>query len=132
MMSLYNAKYPNLELIEYKFRQILNNDEEWKKKVEEAWEKNRYIYPDYEVIVFPQVWGSTNTAFDVCEDGSPAIGGCAMTKAYTVVVKETLTETYGVFVDDKACYIVDNPSNEFYKDLSEHNIKSRSEAKKAY
>lgn len=132
MMSLYNAKYPNLELIEYKFRQILNNDEEWKKKVEEAWEKNRYIYPDHEVIVFPQVWGSTNTAFDVCEDGSPAIGGCAMTKAYTVVVKETLTETYGVFVDDKACYIVDNPSNEFYKDLSEHNIKSRSEAKKAY
>lgn len=131
-MSLYNAKYPNLELIEYKFRQILNNDEEWKKKVEEAWEKNRYIYPDYEVIVFPQVWGSTNTAFDVCEDGSPEIGGCAMTKAYTVVVKETLTETYGVFVDDKACYIVDNPSNEFYKDLSEHNIKSRSEAKKAY
>lgn len=131
-MNLYNVKYPNLELIEYKFRQILNGDEEWKKKVKEVREKNRYIYPDYEAIVFPQVWGSTSTAFDVCEDGSPAIGGCAMTKAYTVVVKETLTETYGVFVDDKACYIVDNPSNEFYKDLSEHNIKSRSEAKKAY
>ena len=132
MSGLYNVKYPNLELIEYKFRQILNDDEEWKKKVMEAREKNRYICPDYEAIVFPQVWGSTNTAFDVCEDGSPVIGGCAMTKAYTVVVKETLTETYGVFVDDKACYIVDNPSNEFYKDLSERNMKSLSEAKKAY
>ena len=131
-MSLYNVKYPNLELIEYKFRQILNNDEEWKAKVNDAWEKNRYIYPDFEVIVFPQVWGSTNTAFDVCKDGSPAIGGCAMTKAYTVVVKETLTETYGIFVDDRVCYKVDNPSDEFYKDLSERNMKSLSEAKKAY
>ena len=131
-MSFYDAKYPNLELIEYKFRQLLNRDEEWKKKVRDAREKNRHIYPDYEAIVFPQIWGSTNTAFDVCKDGSPAIGGCAMTKAYTVVVKETLTETYGIFVDGEACYMVDNPSDEFYKDLSERNMKSLSEAKDVY
>ncbi len=131
-MSLYNVKYPNLELLVYQFKQVLNQDGEWVGKIKAAREERRHVFPEFDVTVFPQIWGSTSTAFDVCEDGSLALGGSAMTKAYTVVVKETLTETYGVFVDDRLCYIVDNPSSEFYKDLSDRNMKRLSEAKKAY
>nr|DAK01111.1 MAG TPA: hypothetical protein [Caudoviricetes sp.] len=128
----YNVKYPNLELLVYQFKQMLNQDEKWVEKIKEIKKKNPYTFPEFDIIVFPQIWGSTSTAFDICEDGSPAIGGCAMTKAYTVVIEETLTETYGVFVDDKPCYMVDNPSDEFYRNLSERNMKSLSAAKKSY
>lgn len=132
---LSNPKYPNLELIEYIFKQYLNANEDWKEKIKELREKSefpRFLHPDFDVTVFSQVWGSTCTAFDVCEDGSAAIGGQAMTKAYTVVIKETLTETYGVFVDGRPCYVVDNATEEFYKDLSERTMKSLSMARKSY
>lgn len=33
MRMLNNPKYPNLELIEYKFKQYLNENKEWKEKV---------------------------------------------------------------------------------------------------
>ena len=131
-MSLYNVKYPNLELLIYQFKQMLEQDEKWVERIKESKKKNPYMFPEFDVIVFPQLWGSTSTAFDICKDGSPAIGGCAMTKAYTVVIEETLTETYGVFVDNKPCYMVDNPSDEFYQNLSERNMKSLSAAKKSY
>ena len=135
-MALYNAKYPNLELIEYKFHQLLDKNENWINKIRNYKEQNpsgaRYIMPEFDVIAFPQVWGSTVTAFDVCPDGSPAIGGCAMTKAYTVIVKEKLTETYGVFVDDQFCYLVINPSDNFFIDLKNRNMSSISKAKGRY
>ena len=132
---LNNPKYPNLELIEYKFKQYLNENKEWKEKVKKIKEKSefpQFLQPDFDVIVFSQIWGSTYTAFDICKDGSPAMGGQAMTRAYTVVIKETLTNTFGVFVDDKPCYVVDNATDEFYKDLSERNVKSLSMARKNY
>lgn len=131
-MSFYDAKYPNLELIEYKFKQMLFDDEEWKKKAKKLRDTNKYLYPDFDVIVFSQIWGSTCTAFDVCEDGSAAMGGQAMTKAYTVVIKETITETYGVFINDKPCYKVTDAKDEFYSDLAERNMKSLSLARKFY
>lgn len=127
-----NPKYPNLELIEYKFLQLLNQSEEWKEKVIELRKENKYARPEFEVIVFPQVWGSTNTAFDVCEDGTPSVGGCAMTKAYTTVIEETLTKTYGIFIGEKACYKVTDASDAFFSDLSDRNMASLSEAKEKY
>lgn len=131
-MSIYNPEYPNLGLIEYMFWLQLNNDEEYKKKVKGLRDKNPYVRPDIDVVVFSQIWGSTCTAFDVCEDGSPALGGQAMTRAYTTVIKETLTGTYGVFIDNRPCYLVTNPTDEFYADLSERNMASLSVAKKRY
>ena len=128
-----NPKYPNLELIEYKFKQYLYTDDEWKEKVKKLKEGSkfpRFLQLDFDVNVFSQTWGSTNTAFDICKDGSPAIGGSAMTKAYTVVIREDLTETYGVFVDEKLCYVVSNATEEFYKDLSERSMESLSTARK--
>lgn len=78
------------------------------------------------------MWGSTCTAFDICEDGSPALGGCAMTEAYTVVIHERLTDTYFVFVNNRLCYYVEDANQTFLDDLKEHNIKPLSEAKKVY
>lgn len=127
--------YPNLELIEYQFRQALGKSEDWKNKVDEIRKRSefpQFIQPGFDVVVFSQTWGSTCTAFDRCKDGTAAVGGNAMTRAYTVVIKETLTETYGIFVDGRPCYMVDNPSGEFYRDLSERNMKSFSQAKKFY
>lgn len=131
-MSLMNPKYPNLELIEYKFMQMLTNDEEWKKRVEELKKQNCYLRPDFSVTVFSQMWGSTCTAFDVMPDGSPAIGGCAMTREYTTVIEETLTNTFGVFIGDRPCYKVSDAPDEFYADLAEKNMASLSVAKKRY
>lgn len=135
-MSFTNPEYPNLQLIEYMFRQLLVFDEKWKnifqKIKQENEQKNRYIQPNFSVTVFPQVWGSTCTAFDICPDGSPAMGGDAMTTAYTTVVRETNTEHYGVYIGNKLCYIVDNPTDEFYEDLKNHNMASLSVAKKRY
>lgn len=126
------AEYPNLELMEYIFKQTLASDEEWKKKFEEIKKEKKYAFLDIDVKVFPQIWGSTCTAFDVMKDGSPAIGGCAMTKAYTAVFHERLTDTYAVFVDDKPCYKVDDAPPVFFEDLKNCNMKSLSEAKKCY
>lgn len=127
------ANYPNLELMEYQSFIVIKNSEELLKKFEDAKAKQgRFTRVDFTAEVFIQMWGNTNTAFDVCPDGSPTIGGCAMTEAYTVVMHERTTDVYFVFVDNKLCYYVENANQVFLTDLKEHNIKSLSEAKKAY
>lgn len=126
------AEYPNLELMEYMFKQTLASDDEWKKKFEEIKKERKYALLEIDVKVFPQIWGSTCTAFDVMKDGSPTMGGCAMTKAYTAVFHEHLTDTYVVFVDGKPCYKVDNAPPVFYEDLESCKMKSLSAANKYY
>lgn len=130
-----NPTYPNLELIEYQFKALLEKSEDWRNKVDEKKKKGefpQFLQPSFDVIVFSQIWGSACTAFDLCKDGTASISGQSMTKEYTVVIKETLTDTYGIFVGGKPCYMVDNPKDEFYKDLSTRNMKSLSQAKKFY
>ena len=125
--------YPNLELMEYKAFINFKNNKELSKKFEEAKEKRgRFAGYDFVAEVFTQMWGSTYTAFDICEDGTPTLGGCAMTEAYTVVIHERLTDTYFVFIDNKLCYYVENANQTFLNDLKEHSIKPLSEAKKVY
>lgn len=125
--------YPNLELMEYKAFIAFKDNEELSKKFEEAKEKHgRFAGFDFVAEAFTQVWGSTCTAFDICEDGSPALGGCALTEAYTVVIHERLTDTYFVFVNNRLCYYIEDANQTFLDDLKEHNIKPLSEAKKVY
>lgn len=127
------TSYPNLELMEYKSFIAFKNNEELSKKFEEANEKRgRFAGFDFVAEVFTQIWGSTCTAFDICEDGSPAIGGDAITEAYTVVIHERLTDIYFVFVNNRLCYYVENANQIFLDDLKEHKIKSLGEAKKVY
>lgn len=126
-----NPRYPNLELIEYKAKQALAQDPEFKAALEEKCKFMR-VHPEFDLLVFPQVWGSTCTGFDVCSDGSPAIGGCAMTKEYTTVVHELVTDCYCIFFGDRACYKVTNANEDFINDLKNRNMVSLSQAKKRY
>lgn len=126
------AAYPNLELLEYIAQSMMRSDEGFQKLMEEKRKKTRYLRPEWEAVVFPQIWGSTNTGFDVTEDGNPVMGGCAITKAYTTVMHERVTETYLVFFDGRLCYKVDNPSEMFYEDLKNGSLASLSEAKEKY
>lgn len=128
------TSYPNLELLEYKAKQLLAQDKEFLAAVEAYKKENntKYAYFDFNVTMFPQVWGSTCTGFDVAADGSPAIGGAAMTKEYTTVFHETLTESYIVCFGNRPCYKVTNPNEDFINDMQKHRVVGLSEAKGRY
>ena len=114
------ARYPNLELIAYKVMLYYKNC--FGKDILES---------NLDFEMFPQIWGSTCTAFDECKDGSPAVGGCAMTKAYTVLVYDG--EHCWVFIGNDLCYRVDAPFTQtFLEDVSRKCIKGLRESKKYY
>lgn len=131
-MSLYNVAVPNLELLLYKAQQLLAHDEEFIKALKERKDELNHLSVDFDVIVFSQVWGNTCTGFDVTPDGSPAVGGCAMTKEYTTVIHETVTDCYCVFFGDRPCYKVTNANQNFHEDLMKRQMASLSEAKERY
>ena len=114
--------FPNLELLVYRAKLMLQNDEDYKAKLA-AVPKHR---PDFSVIVFPQTWGSTALGFD------GDFGGQAITRAYTTVVHESLTGTYIVFFGDRPAYKVQDATDQFFTDLSERNLKSTSQAAMCY
>lgn len=128
------TRYPNLELLEYKAKQLLSQDKEFLSAVEAYKKENntKHAAFDFDTTMFPQVWGSTCTGFDVAADGSQAIGGSAMTREYTTILCETLTGSYIVCFGDRPCYKVTNPSEDFFKDMWQHHMVSPSEAKGRY
>jgi len=119
--------YPNLELLEYKVLMTLKNYDKFCNPIQK---KKGFI--EFEAIVFPQWWGSTCTGFDVTKDGTPSVGGSAMTKEYTVVFHELTTDIYVVCFGNCPCYIVDNANSQFFEDLNMRRMKSLSEAKEFY
>lgn len=128
------TRYPNLELLEYKVKQLLSQDKEFLSAVE-AYKKDynkKSAAFDFDTTMFHQVWGSTCTGFDVAEDGSQAIGGSALTKEYTTILCETLTGSYIVCFGDRPCYKVTNPSEDFFNDMRQHRMVGLSEAKGRY
>lgn len=132
-----DAKYPNLELIDYKARLYLSKDEKWKEKFDKIKENYRFIIrPNLHAVVFSQLWGSTCTGFDIIvhDDGTtePAFGGAAMTEAYTTVMHESYTDYYLVFIGDKLCYVVDEPNEAFLDDLKERQLAGLSRAREIY
>lgn len=128
------TSYPNLELLEYKAKQLLAQDEEFLAAVEAYKKENhtKYARYDFNVTMFPQVWESTCGGFDVATDGSPAISGAAMTKEYTTVFHETLTGSYVIFFGNHPCYKVTNPNEDFLHDLMHHSMASLMEAQGRY
>lgn len=131
-MSLYNAAVPNLELLLYKAQQLLAHDEEFIKALQKRKDELNHLTVDFDVIVFSQVWGNTCTGFDITPDGSPTIGGCAITKECTTVIHETVTDCYCVFFGDRPCYKVTNANQNFHEDLMKRQMASLSEAKERY
>lgn len=127
-----NARYPNLELLEYKAIMYLSRDKEFVRILDEKKRDNKYVYEEIDAVMFPQVWGSTCTGFDVTEDGIPAWCGGAMTKEYTTVLHELATDTYIIFFGEKMCYKVTNANAKFFEDLQKRRMASLSEAKRRY
>ena len=128
------TSYPNLELLEYKAKQLLSQDKEFLSAVEAYKKENntKYACFNFDTTMFPQVWGSTSTGFDVAEEGYPVIGGSAMTKEYTTILHETLTESYIVCFGDRPCYKVTNPTEDFRNDMRQQYMVGRREAKRRY
>lgn len=124
-------KYPNLELIEYIF----------KEKVERHFDFGDGMRKNFTCTIlqmFPQAWATTATGFDwgnVCS-------GQAFTDKYTTVIrlgwwykdKDTNTweisfeKMYGVFFGDRLAYICYNPNKKFEEDLGKLCMKSQRES----
>lgn len=120
---------PNLELLEYQVKLIINNDINIREKIKSFYESKGFstknIVGDITCEVFMQTWGSTATAFG-------GMGGQMMTDAYTTVFHEQISDTYIVFIDNQLCYQVDNPNETFLKDLEKRHLKSLREAHEYY
>jgi len=67
-------------------------------------------YPDVEMYMFPQIWGSTALGFG-------GAGGQAITTAYTTVVTDIHYGYYGVFFGEGLAYLVAKPNHDFFEDL---------------
>lgn len=123
---------PNLELLLYKAQTLLAKDEKFVAAVNAKKDNKQFFGLDFTVEVFPQMWGSTCTGFDVMPDGSPVMSGSAMTEAYTTIIHERQTDCYVVFFGDRACYKVENANQAFFDDKQQHIMASLSVAKNRY
>ena len=123
------TKLPNLELLLFKASLYFQQDEEFLLKARNL---KKYETLDFEVETFPQLWGSTCTGFDITEDGMNVFGCSALTKEYTTVVHEEITDSYLVFFGDRPCYAVHKPTKEFYEDMTERRLVSLSKSKERY
>lgn len=86
-------------------------------------------FPHFDTFI--QMWGSTCLGFDVDDSGNSMFGGQMMTEAYTTIVELSLT-LFIVCFDEEPCYAVTNPTNEFYEDIRNRRMVSKSEAGKRY
>lgn len=100
-------KLPCLPLIEERFVRA----------VKEHLAKDMKYYPDIEMYMFPQMWGSTALGFG-------GIGGQAMTTAYTTVVADVGYQWYGVFFGEGLAYLVSDPNDAFFEDLRRGRMES--------
>ena len=101
---MFNRELPCLPLImERHFNEVRSISEEYK-------------YPEIEMYMFPQTWGSTSLGFG-------GIGGQAMTTAYTVVVNDYNDGYCSVFFGDQLAYLIKNPNQLFYEDMKKCSMK---------
>ena len=105
---------PNLELLEYKSKNILRQiDNEKYKKLN--------LVAD----VFLQTWASTALGFG-------GIGGQAISEAYTTVFGDVLKNVYVIFFGNSLAYIVENPTEKFFTDLKFRMLASVDKSKIIY
>lgn len=98
--------YPNLELLDYKARIALREKD-----------SEKYARVELQADVFLQNWSSTALGFG-------GIGGQALSDAYTTVFSDILKDVYVVFFGNRMAYMVEEPTEEFYKDLKERRLAS--------
>lgn len=93
------TELPCLPLIQERFWNAIKGD---------LSEQESKYYPDFEMTMFKQTWGSTALGFG-------GIGGQAMTSAYTTVVIENYSGWCGVFFGERLAYKIKNPNQKFYE-----------------
>ena len=103
---MYRHKFPNLELLHYKAKEVLLR-------------MNIEKYKDIELVaeVFPQTWASTALGFG-------GVGGQAMTTAYTTVFIDWLKGVAIIFFDSRLAYLVEDWNNKFLEDLKKRELLS--------
>ena len=121
------SQYPNLSLIEERFKNAISKEIREKKEQEKQEGKSMPI-PHFSAIVFPETF--SNTAGVFCDVGT--VSGQAMTEQYITVMHESLTDIYAVFGDDRLAYVVEQPSEAFFEDLDKRQIRAIGEARTAY
>jgi hypothetical protein len=83
-------------------------------------------WQNIDVYSFPQLWGSTTCGFG-------GVGGCAMTRAQTIVLISDCRSKVAVFIHGKLAYKINKPNKKFFQDLSQfelvgaYNFKKRPE-----
>lgn len=91
--------------------------------------KDKDFMPRFDTFI--QMWGSTCLGFDINENGEAMFGGQVMTEAYTTVAELSPT-LFIVCFNEEPCYAVENPTKEFYDDVKNRCMTSRSKANKRY
>ena len=126
------TKLPNLELIEYKAFNFILDLIGHKSIKTMGDERITRKWLDFDIIMFPQEWGSTCGGLDVMPDGGTAFGGMEMIKEYTTVVHEMKMDMYLVFFGNHMGYMVTEAPPKFFEDLNAHNMAPMSEAMDRY
>jgi|GEM_PF-3005793 hypothetical protein len=128
--------YPNLELLDYKTRLLLKQNEKFIKAAEKVKLNNRFsitaMSVGLEAKLFMQTWGNTGCGIDIDNNGHPYMVGDAMTNAYTVVFYESISKQYFVYFNSQLAYVITKANKNFLKDLHNDRLLSVSEARKKY
>lgn len=117
--------YPNLPLIEEKFRNIIK--EQTNKVREEAKKQNRIVLPEYSVKVFRQLFENSLCVFD---DGK-AQGASLPAHMYITIIYDALTGMSGVFGGNRIAYLVEQDET-FAQDVAHCKIATLQEAEGKY
>ena len=128
--------YPNLELLDYKTRLLLKQDEKFIKEVEKFKLKTKFsitaMSVGLEAKMFIQTWSDTGCGIDIDSNGHPYMVGNAMTDAYTVVFYESISKQYFVYFNSQLAYVITKANKKFLNDLHNDRLLSVSEANKEY
>lgn len=109
--------YPNLELLDYKTRLLLKQNEKFIKAAEKVKLNNRFsitaMSVGLEAKLFMQTWGNTGCGIDIDNNGHPYMVGDAMTNAYTVVFYESIFKQYFVYFNSQLAYVITKANKNF-------------------
>lgn len=102
------TKLPCLPLIQERMWNAVKDKKEY---------KDYSCMPDFDIYVFPQIWGTTALGFS-------GIGGESVTRAYTTVLIDEKTYVAGVFFENELAYLLGRVNELFREDLHEHKMES--------
>ena len=121
------GEYPNLPLIEERFKNIPKVREILESQALEAKKNGDYYYAEFDCDVFSQTFPNTAGIF---ENGG--MSGQAFTGMYITVIHAEGTDAYGVFGGNRGAYLIIDPSEEFFSDLQARHMEVYRRASSRY